>query len=163
VDVCKKWERSFFDWRIPEIRHVALRTAIVLGKRGGVLEPYTNMARWGFGGPQGNGNQYFSWIHEEDLARIIEFVISSEIDGVVNAAAPKPVSNQHFMTAVRKSLSIPIGIPMPEIMIKAGAWIIGTESELLLKSRYVVPDRLLKNGFRFKYSKIEDALESLLS
>lgn len=161
VQVCLLWEKAFFESPATACRKLALRTAITLGK-GGILTPFERMVRLGFGGHQGDGNQMFSWIHIEDLARIMEYCVDhADMEGILNAAAPFPVKNREFMQQLRKVLHRPFGIPMPRWLLEWGARLIGTETELLLKSRYVVPTKLCDAGFQFKYSTIGRALEAI--
>lgn len=163
VDVCKKWEKAFFEVENPKTRKVALRIAIVLGKNGGALEPLKNLAKVGLGGRQGNGQQYFSWLHEIDFLRIIEHTLENEsIEGVYNASAPNPIPNHKFMKHLRKAVGISLGLPLPEWLLKIGAMFIKTESELILKSRRVVPTKFLKSGFEFDYVTFEKAVKSLV-
>ncbi len=162
VDVCKKWEQMFLELQTPSTRKVALRTGIVLGKNGGALQPLKNLVRSGLGGPQGAGCQYFSWIHETDFARIVNYAIENEnIEGIYNATAPKPVTNREVMSAIRKALHISFGVPLPTWLLHLGASLINTEPELILKSRRVVPGRLLKHNFSFRYQTIDEAIENL--
>ncbi len=164
VSIAKAWEESFFSFRLPHTRQVALRIAIVMGKDGGVVEPLMNMVRLGLGGKQGSGKQKFSWIHIEDLFNIVLFVQSkTEITGVINCSSPNPVDNQTLMKTFRKAMNIKIGIPSPTWLLKIGAFVIGTETELLLKSRWVLPERLQKEGFKFNYQNIEGALSKLIN
>jgi len=159
VGIAKAWEESFFTFRLPRTRQVALRIAIVLGKNGGVVQPLMNLVRFGLGGKQGSGKQMFSWIHIEDLFNIVRFVQAHhEIAGVINCSSPNPVDNQTLMKTFRSVLNIKIGIHMPTWMLTIGASIIGTETELLLKSRWVVPERLLQLGFKYKYNQLYEAL-----
>ncbi len=159
VGIAKAWEESFFTFRLPQTRQVALRIAIVLGKNGGVIQPLMNLVRFGLGGKQGSGKQMFSWIHIEDLFNIVRFVQAHhEIAGVVNCSSPNPVDNQTLMKTFRSVMNIKIGIPTPIWMLTIGASIIGTETELLLKSRWVVPERLLRLGFKYKYNQLHEAL-----
>jgi uncharacterized protein (TIGR01777 family) len=163
VSVAKAWEEALFSVDLPKTRKVALRIAIVLGKGGGVIVPYLNLVHYGLGGRQGNGNQMFSWIHLEDLYRIILFVQQhEEIDGAINCVAPYPVKNKEQMRTFRKLRQQRFGLPMPRWLLKMGAAMIGTETELVLKSRWVLPERLLKNGFEFKYPTLEEALKDIL-
>ncbi len=163
VDVAKEWEKSFFSFQIPKTRQIALRIAIVLGENGGVMTPLKNLVRFGLGGIQGSGNQMFSWIHIEDLFEIILFLKDKkEISGVVNCSAPHPVTNHELMSHFRKALNINVGLPSPKWMLEMGAFFIRTETELVLKSRWVIPDRLESEGFKFKFKKIEMALQSIL-
>ncbi|KZZ84506.1 TIGR01777 family oxidoreductase [Bacillus sp. SJS] len=162
VDVAKAWEKSFFSFDLPNTRQAALRIAIVLGD-GGVMTPYRNLAKFGLGGVQGSGRQMFSWIHVEDVYRIIQFIREKEhLRGVFNTAAPKPISNQEFMSEVRKAMNIKFGLPSPKWMLEMGAVFIRTETELVLKSRWVIPERLEREGFTFKYPDMKSALGEIL-
>lgn len=163
VSVAKAWEEALYSVDLPATRRVALRIAIVLGKGGGVIVPYLNLVHYGLGGYQGNGNQMFSWIHLEDLYRIIRFVQQhKELEGAINCAAPYPVKNKEQMRIFRKLRAQRFGLPMPRWLLKMGAGMIGTETELVLKSRWVLPERLLKQGFEFKYPTLEEALKDIL-
>lgn len=164
VEIAKAWEAAFFERALAGTRKVALRMAITLGKNGGVMKPYLNLVKFGLGGRQGNGKQMFSWIHIEDLYRIIRFVMENkDTEGVYNAAASEPVTNDVFMQALRKKLKPAIYFPSPSILLKVGAFFINTETELVLKSRWVVPGKLTKEGFQFKYPFLEDALQDLIT
>lgn len=163
VDVCKKWENAFFDAITPNTRKAALRIAIVLGKNGGALQPLRSLATIGFGGRQGNGSQYFSWIHEKDFINSVNFIVENdELSGVYNVAAPNPVKNVQFMSILRKALKIPFGVPMPKWMLEMGAMVIRTETELILKSRRVVPKKLIEEGYKFQFPNLETALSNLV-
>jgi uncharacterized protein (TIGR01777 family) len=162
MNVAKSWEKSFFETETPKTLKTALRTSIVLGKKGGAFLPLKNLAKFGFGGKQGNGNQFVSWIHEEDFARAIEFIIDKKIVGVINIVSPKPIKNNDFMKTLRKSLNVAIGIPVGERLLKIGAKLIGTESELVLKSRNVIPKRLTENGFDFEYGDLKKTFDNLI-
>jgi uncharacterized protein len=164
VNVATNWEKAFFDFNLTETRQVALRMAIVLGKNGGVIKPLKNLVRFGLGGKQGSGKQMFSWIHIEDLFRIITFVQQhNELSGVFNTAAPNPVSNEILMQLLRKNMDAVFGLPAPVWLLKMGAVIIKTETELILKSRWVIPERLSAAGFQFEYPQIDKALKQILS
>lgn len=163
VHVCKAWEQSFFEQRTPFTRKVALRMAVVLGE-GGVVVPFFNLLKFGLGGRQGSGRQLFSWVHVDDVCRSIEwFYENSEAEGVYNCAAPGPVSNNMLMHTLRKTTGHVIGLPAYDWMLELGAALIGTETELILKSRWVLPTKLLKGGFRFKYEKVEDAIAEIVN
>jgi NAD dependent epimerase/dehydratase family enzyme len=180
VEVAKAWERALFADELPATRRVALRSAIVLG-HGGVLGPLENLARLGLGGAQHDGRwpvsrarreagtghlpgarrgrQRFSWVHVEDVARIVDFLEEHpELDGPVNAASPNPVDNAAFMATVREVLGARIGPPMPRWMLELGAIGIRTETELVLKSRWVLPEKLAAAGFEFRYPTLEPAI-----
>jgi uncharacterized protein (TIGR01777 family) len=163
VDVATQWEKTFFSFDLPATRQIALRMAIVLGKEGGVMKPFKNLVRYGLGGQQGNGRQMFSWIHIEDLFQICLFLKQEkEMNGVYNCSAPEPVSNKLLMQTLRKVTGTKVGLPSPAWLLKIGAIIIKTEPELILKSRWVVPEKLLHSGYIFRYSTIEAALQNII-
>lgn len=180
VEVAKAWERELFAQELPETRRIALRSTIVLG-HGGVLGPIKSLARLGLGGAQHDGRwpvsaarraagtghdfaarrgaQKFSWVHIEDVARMLDFFEHTpSLEGPVNAAAPNPVDNRTFMATVRKVLGVPFGPPMSRWMLELGAIGIRTETELILKSRWVLPEKLIEAGFTFRYPDLESAL-----
>jgi len=162
VGICKAWEKAFYDFKLPATRQVALRISIVLGRTGGAIKPLTNLAKLFLGGRQGSGEQFFSWVHEEDYARIVEFIIEhEELSGSINTVSPKPVRNKDLMKAIRKSVHRPFGLPMPKWMLEFGAIIIRTETELIIKSRNVIPKRLVDAGFEFKYGDLDSALKEI--
>ncbi len=163
VDVATAWEKAFFSFSLPETRQVALRMAIVLGKNGGVMKPFVNLVRFGLGGKQGSGNQMFSWIHLEDVFRIILFLQAhQELEGAFNCSAPEPVTNTVLMQTLRQQMGARMGLPSPAWLLKIGAALINTETELILKSRWVVPERLLQAGFTFKYPTLGETLAEIL-
>lgn len=163
VDVCKKWEQAFLLSQTPNTRKVTLRIAIVLGPTGGAFQPLQRLARYGLGGKQGSGTQYFSWIHAEDFINIVDRGIHTQMSqGVYNVSSPFPIPNKSFMQALRKAMHRPWGLPIPKWLLKLGARIIHTEPELVLKSRRVIPRRLLVEGYNFKYPTIDKALKSLI-
>lgn len=162
VEVGKAWEKAFFSFSLPATRQAALRIAIVLGKKGGALVPYARMAKWGFGGAQGSGQQMFSWIHIADVFNIIRFLETHRLEGVFNTSAPDPVKNEVFMQLLRKVLKVPFGLPLPKSLLAVGGFVIGTSPELLLKSRWVLPEKLLTNGFTFEFPDLSVALDDLL-
>ncbi|MEO8252851.1 MAG: TIGR01777 family oxidoreductase [Flavobacterium sp.] len=163
MNVAQSWEKAFFKIETPNTLKTALRTSIVLGKNGGAFLPLKTLAKIGFGGKQGKGNQFISWIHEEDFANAIEFIIHKEIIGVINVVSPKPIPNSDFMNTLRKVVNFPFGIPMSTFLLKIGSFIIRTEPELVLKSRNVIPKKLLENGFEFKFGTIDAAFQNLVS
>lgn len=164
ADVVRAWERAFYKSDLPATQRFVLRITIVLGKGEGVIPRLENLVRFGLGGKQGSGGQYISWIHEEDFYRIMAWCINNpEKQGVYNCCAPKPVTNAVLMRALRKIMHRPVGLPAFEWMVKIGAFIIGTEPDLLLKSMRVVPTRLLQQGFVFNYPDLDSALKNLLS
>ncbi|MEC0368646.1 TIGR01777 family oxidoreductase [Paenibacillus chibensis] len=164
VDVAKAWEQAFFAFDLPHTRQVALRIAIVLGRGGGVMIPYRNLVRFGLGGVQGPGYQKFSWIHLEDILDIILFLRARpDLSGVFNAASPNPVTNKDLMLQLRKAMKMPFGLPAPAWMLEMGARVIRTETELILKSRWVIPERLLEAGYEFKYPTLDKALGQIIT
>lgn len=164
VDVATSWEQSFFSFQLPATRQIALRMAIVLGKDGGVMKPFINLVRFGLGGRQGNGNQMFSWIHMEDVFNMVLFFQShKEMKGVFNCSAPTPVDNKTLMRTLRQEMKVKIGLPSPAWLLKIGAILIKTETELILKSRWVVPEKVLEAGYTFKYSTLDKALTNILN
>lgn len=162
VDVAKAWEEAFFAFNLPATRQIALRIAIVLDD-GGVMAPLRNLVRFGLGGAQGSGRQQFSWIHMEDLFRIVQFLQEHpELDGVFNASAPNPVTNRELMASLRRTMGVPIGLPAPRWLLELGARLIRTETELVLKSRWVLPERLQRAGFTFHYDTLDKAVEEIV-
>jgi len=162
MNIAKSWENAFYSITNPKTRKIALRTAIVLGKNGGAFKPLKTLTKLGLGGKQGHGNQKVSWIHELDFARAVEFLINNEnLIGNFNLCVPKPTDNKTLMKSLRKANGISFGIPQPKALLNLGAKIIGTETELILKSRNVIPERLLNEGFEFDYPDIKIALQSL--
>ncbi len=162
VQVCKLWEKTFFEQTTPQTRKIALRTAITLGN-GGVMIPYLNLLKFGLGGRQGNGRQMYSWIHIDDVCAIVDFLYKhTNIDRVINVSSPNPITNNTFMKVLRQKTNTKIGLPVFEWMLKIGATIIGTETELILKSRWVLPTKLLSYGYVFKYPHLEAAVDEIL-
>ena len=164
AEVVKIWEKTFFDFRLPNSRQIALRTSVVLGKNGGALQPLAKLTGFGLGGKQASGKQMMSWIHLEDYFRILLFLLENpELSGVVNCTSAKPVSNKDFMATLRRTLNISVGIPAPEIGIRIAAKLIGTEPELILNSSNVLPQFLTGAGFEFNFPDIESALTDILN
>jgi uncharacterized protein (TIGR01777 family) len=153
IKVAKDWEAAFFAAPTPACRKVALRSAITLSPdRGGAFEVLSNLVRRGLGGKQGRGAQFVSWIHGEDFVRAIDHVIEQEqLEGEVNICSPNPLPNHEFMRALREAWGVRAGLPAPSWMIEVGCLFLRTESELVLKSRRVVPRRLLDSGFHFRF------------
>lgn len=163
VQVCKLWEKTFFEESTPSTRKVALRTAITLGE-GGVIVPYLNLCKFGLGGKHGDGRQMFSWVHIEDVARMIEWIFEhEETNGIYNCVAPNAVSNFSFMKSLRKLTGNTVGFPAPAFLLEIGAFMIGTETELMLKSRWVLPGRAIDEGFEFRFKTLDDALKNIIS
>lgn len=151
IDIAKAWEREQERADTPHTRKVALRSAMVMSPdRGGVLDVLLWMARLGLGGPVGGGAQYVSWIHDLDFVRAVDFLVAhDDMTGPVNLAAPAPLPQRAFMRALRKAQGMPVGLPATRWMAELGAFVLRSDTELLLKSRRVVPGRLLEAGFVF--------------
>lgn len=165
VDVCRAWERALFEAPAPQTRRVALRISLVFGLgRGGVYEVLARLVRRGLGGRQGDGGQFVSWLHIADFCRAVEWLEAhGEISGLVNFCAPHPLPNRDFMQAFRAAYGVRIGLPATAWMLAIGAIFLRTETELLLKSRRVVPARLLGGGFRFDYPTWPEAVAAIVA
>lgn len=182
VDVARAWEQTFFAEDLPHTRRVALRTAIVLGDAG-VLGTLRTLTRLGLGGTQYDGRwpimparraagtahefgarggrQKFSWVHVDDVLGIIDFVERTpSLEGPVNTVAPQASDNAQFMATVRAALGVPFGIPTPRWMLELGAIGMRTETELILKSRWVAPETLLNAGYRFQHPDLAEAVRA---
>ncbi|MEV4316247.1 TIGR01777 family oxidoreductase [Actinocrispum sp. NPDC049592] len=163
VDIAKAWEHTQEEAVVPGTRKVALRTAITMSPgRGGPFSHLYRMARLGIGGPVAGGRQFVSWIHEVDLVAAVEFLLGSDLTGPVNLAAPAPLPHREFMRELRKAAKVPFGIPSTAWMAEIGAFVIRTDTELLLKSRRVIPGRLLDAGFSFTYPEWPKAAADLV-
>jgi uncharacterized protein len=163
IDVATAWERAFTDAVTPRTRKVALRSAMVMSPdRGGIFDTLRGLVRRRLGGKAGDGRQFVSWIHEHDFIRAIDWLIEhDEIDGMVNVAAPNPVPNAAFMRALRAAAGVRVGLPASKWMLEVGAVCLRTETELILKSRRVVPARLQESGFVFQYPHWTEAARDL--
>ena len=159
IEVAQRWERAFEEAVVDGTRKVALRSAMTLSPdAGGVFDTLLGLARRGLGGSAGDGRQFMSWIHHEDFTAAVRWLIDrNDIDGVVNVAAPNPLPNAEFMQILREACGVRVGLAATRWMLELGALFMGTETELILKSRRVVPARLLEHGFKFKYSDWRDA------
>jgi uncharacterized protein len=164
IAVARQWEDTFFASEAPSTRKVAMRAAMVMSAEpGGVFPVVSRLVRLGLGGAWGDGRQYMSWIHELDFCRAVEFLIEhDEISGAVNLAAPNPLPNQEFMAELREAWGIPIGLPATAWMLSVGAFLMRTETELLLKSRRVVPAVLCEHGFKFCFPQWAEAARDLV-
>lgn len=153
IAVATAWEQAALDAATPHTRTVLLRSAVTLSPdRGGIFDVLLGIVRWGLGGTNGDGRQYVSWIHDQDFIRAIDWLIAHPtISGPVNLAAPEPLPNAEFMRTLRAAWKAPIGLPATRWMLSLGALLMGTETELILKSRRVIPGRLREHGFDFHY------------
>lgn len=164
IRVAKDWEAALFRSPTPRTRKVAMRSAITLSPRpGNAFAIMLNLVRVGLGGTQGNGRQFVSWIHETDFARAVEFLIEhEELEGPINIASPNPEPNREFMAILRDAWGMPNGLPAPAPLLELGALLLRTETELVLKSRRVVPKRMLDAGFKFQFPYWAHAAEDLV-
>ncbi|HXT11417.1 MAG TPA: TIGR01777 family oxidoreductase [Candidatus Angelobacter sp.] len=162
IEVIRQWERALEEAHTPNTRKIALRITMVFGPNGGVFPVLRRLTRFGLGGRMGNGRQLVSWIHEEDFCRAIEWLMQrDDLAGPINLAAPNPLTNAEMMQMMRKVFNAPFGLPATEWMLEIGAFFLRTETELILKSRRVVPGKLLVSGFEFHFPTLENALRNL--
>jgi hypothetical protein len=164
IDIAKAWEAAQQEANTPHTRKVALRTAMVMSPdRGGVLDVLLGLTRLGLGGPIAGGSQFVSWIHDRDFVRAIELLIGQgDIAGPVNLAAPSPIPQRDFMAALRAAWGTRVGLPATKWMVEIGAFFLRTDTELILKSRRVVPGRLLELGFTFDFPEWPDAARDVV-
>ncbi|HYW54228.1 MAG TPA: TIGR01777 family oxidoreductase [Dongiaceae bacterium] len=153
IEVARAWERAVDEAATPQTRKVKLRSSVVLSPdRGGIFDTLLTLTRRGLGGTAGNGKQYVSWIHEADFVRAIEWIAAHDsLTDVVNVASPNPLPNADFMRDLRRASRTRIGLPTPKLLIAVGALFMRTEPELVLKSRRVIPAKLLDSDFEFTY------------
>lgn len=164
IDVATGWEQSFFSANTPNTRRIALRSAMTMSPDpGGVFCQLLRLVRFGLGGTAGSGQQFVSWIHDTDFLRSIDYLIAhEELDGPINLAAPNPLPNREFMQALRQAAGAATGLPSNRFMLELGAWFLRTETELILKSRRVIPGRLLQSGFNFQFPDWASAATDLV-
>ncbi len=164
IEVARRWEEAFYASQTPATRKVALRSSMTMSPDpGGVFSVLSRLARLGLGGTQGSGNQYVSWIHEEDFCRATEFLIERKnLEGPVNLTAPCPLPNRDFLRELRRAWGRSIGLPATPWMLKVGAFFLRTETELILKSRRAVPTKLLRSGFDFTFRTWPEAARELV-
>ena len=165
VDIALAWEAAQAEAHTPRTRQVALRTAMVMSREAGsIFDVLSRLVRFRLGGPVGGGQQYVSWIHGEDFVRALAFLVeTSDLSGPVNLAAPNPLPFSAFMRAFREAYGVRLGLPATKWMAEIGAIVLRTDTELLLKSRRVVPRRLLDAGFTFKHPTWPAAVQALVS
>jgi len=164
IEVAKRWEECFFAASTPNTRKIALRSAMTMSPgHEGIFDVLLRLVRFGFGGAWGSGKQFVSWIHTTDFVRAIDYLIAhEELEGCVNIAAPGPLPNSEFMSILRKAWGRNFGLPAAKWMLELGALFLRTESELILKSRRVVPGLLLTSGFQFQYPDWPSAAQNLV-
>ncbi|MGL5850947.1 MAG: epimerase, partial [Phycicoccus sp.] len=164
VRIARNWEAAQLETDLPHTRRVALRSAMVMSPdRGGVFDVLLRMARLGLGGPVAGGGQYVSWIHDRDFVRAVELLLGrTDLAGPVNLTAPEPLPQRDLMRALRRSWGRRPGLPATAWMAEIGAWVLRTDTELLLKSRRVAPGRLLDAGFVFEHPRWPEAADDLV-
>jgi uncharacterized protein (TIGR01777 family) len=162
VEVARAWEREL--WDAPaDVRKVALRLSIVLGAGGGAINPIINLARLGLGGRMGDGDQKFSWVHVDDVvSAVVHLHEHTEVEGPVNVAAPDVVTNAELMACVRAATGRRLGLPEPRWLLEAGARIIRTEAELVLKSRWIAADVLRTSGHHVAHETLDAAVAQIV-
>jgi uncharacterized protein (TIGR01777 family) len=165
IEVATAWERELNEAAAPFTRKVLMRSAMTMSPdRGGVFDTLLRLAQRGLGGNAGDGRQYISWIHDQDFVRAIYWLIEhDELEGPVNLAAPNPVSNSEFMSTLRSAAGISFGLPATPLMLEVGAFLLRTETELVLKSRRVIPGRLTQSNFIFQFPTWAEAARDLCS
>ena len=163
IDVVKKWEREFNAAATPHTRKVLMRSAIIMNPdQGSPFDMLLRLVRLGLGGTCGDGKQFVSWIHDQDFARAVVWLIQhQELAGPLNLAAPNPLPNAEFMQTLRQAWGMPVGLPATEWMLELGAWLMRSETELILKSRRVIPSRLVESGFTFQFPTWAEAAQDL--
>lgn len=164
IDVARRWEEAFYASTTPATRKVALRSSMTMSPdAGGVFSVLLGLVRFGLGGTEGSGKQFVSWIHDLDYCRAIDYLLAhDDISGAVNLTAPNPLPNREFMRALRQAWGVPIGLPATRWMLEIGAFLLRTETELILKSRRAVPTVLLNHGFRFEFPEWPGAAAELV-
>jgi len=165
IDVATSWETAFFSIVTPHTRKITLRSAMTMSPDpGGIFATLLRLVCFGLGGSAGSGKQFVSWIHDADFIRSIEFLIAhEELDGPVNLSAPGPLPNREFMRTLRQAWGTRVGLPAPQPVLELGALFLRTETELILKSRRVIPGRLLRAGFDFRFPGWADAATNLVA
>jgi uncharacterized protein (TIGR01777 family) len=165
IDVAASWEAAFFEAVTAKTRKVALRSAMIMSPdRGGVFDTLLRLVRFGLGGSAASGLQFVSWVHDADFLRSIDYLIArDEFDGIVNIASPNPLPNREFMKALRQAWGARIGLPATKWMLEIGTIFLRTETELVLKSRRVIPGRLVEAGFRFQFPEWHAAARDLVT
>lgn len=163
IEVASAWERTLDEAAVPDTRRVKLRAAVVMSPdRGGIFDTLLTLVRRGLGGSSGDGRQYVSWIHYEDFIRSLYWLMEHDgMEGIVNISSPNPLPNAEFMAELRRAWGTRLGLPATKWMLEIGAFLMGSESELVLKSRRVVPGRLLDAGFSFRFPDWPEAARDL--
>ncbi len=164
IGVAKSWEKAFFSAPTAFTRRVALRSAMVMSPdRDGVFDVLLKLVRRGLGGSAGSGDQFVSWIHEADFVRALDFIVAHDsIEGPINIASPNPVPNRDFMRILREAAGVSFGLSSNRLFLDLGAFFMRTETELILKSRRVIPGTLMNMGFHFQFAEWTTAARDLV-
>jgi uncharacterized protein (TIGR01777 family) len=165
IGVATSWETAFYEAKLPGTRRLALRSAMIMSPdRDGAFDTLRKLVQAGWGGRAGSGRQFVSWIHETDFVHAIDFLVEHrDLDGSINVCSPYPLPNGEFMAALRRACGARLGLPASRWMLEFGALFLRTETELILKSRRVVPRRLLDAGFNFSYPDWPEAARDLVA
>ena len=161
MGVAKAWEKAFFDFETPGTIKTALRASIILGCDGGAFPVMAKLAKFGLCSPQGGGDQWISWMHIDDFCRAVAFLLENPLPGPVNLCSPNPVQNAGFNRLLKDLAQPPLTLPQPAWLLEFGAVFLRTQTELILKSRKVIPARLLDDGFVFQFPDVEDSVKIL--
>ncbi|OLD44615.1 TIGR01777 family protein [archaeon 13_1_40CM_2_52_4] len=163
IQVARAWEETLFEAATPATRKVALRTGMVFAaSKGGVYRVLRGLTQWGLGGRIASGRQFISWVHEIDLCQSVEWLIDrDDFTGPVNVASPNPIPQREMMRIIRRECGVPFGLPATRRMLEVAAYVHRTEAELIIKSRRVVPGRLLAAGFQFRFPRMENAVREI--
>lgn len=162
-EVCKRWEKAFQEAHTPQTRKVFLRIGLVLQKGEGLIKPFVNMVKFGLGGKFGSGEQYISWIHEEDFLNVVQWAVSNHsIEGILHCSSPFPVKNKVFLNTISQKMNAWLALPNPAFLVRFGAIFIGTEADLVLQGRRVISRILEERKFEFKYPTIDQAIANII-
>lgn len=165
-EVCGQWEQVAQSAEVVKsdrVRLVLPRLGVVLGRDGGYFAQMRSLTQKFLGGHAGNGRQWVSWIHEDDLARLLLFLIQERVEGPINAVSPEPVRQADFMAAMREKMGMPWSPPVPEPLLKLGGALMKIEPSLALVSQRIEPRRAVELGFQFEFPTLEPALSNLLA
>lgn len=162
VDTVVAWEATMDGYDIPGLRRVKMRTGLPLGLKGGIFPPFLTLTKFFLGGHHGSGDQFYSWIHVDDLAQIFLFALEGKVEGVVNGTAPNPVSDRYLMAALRGVVGRPWSPPVPAFALDFANWLGAPDPSLVLEGQKVLPEKLVKAGFNFQFPELREALVDLV-
>lgn len=162
IEIGKNWEKVLENAKTPKTHKVALRSAMLMSPdKKGVYDELSKLAIMGLGGSIAGGKQFMSWIHEKDFVQALDFIAQNKMEGPVNLSSPNPLPQKEFMKILRQNVGQPVGLPATKLMAEIGAFFMRTDTELVLKSRKVIPGKLLKAGYKFEYDNWEEACDEL--